>query len=243
MDIVLIGYGKMGRAAHQAFLDRGHVVSGIMTEKSPPELLREALQQADLCVDFSHSNAVLGNIAACGRAKKNIVVGTTGWESQLEEAKKRVFLDGVGCLYAPNFSVGVHLFLKLAAAAASFLTDLDEYDIGITEAHHRHKTDNPSGTAKLAAEIMIERHPRKLRAEMALGGAPLEDVLQISSLRCGAIPGTHSVVIDSPSDTVTLTHQARDRKGFALGAVRAAEWLCGKTGFFTLDDLLFGEKK
>lgn len=153
------------------------------------------------------------------------MIGTTGWEEHFDAVQQYVKKYQIGLLYSPNFSMGVQLFFKIVAEAASLIGPFESYDVGLLEEHHKHKLDRPSGTAKRLAEILTDRLQRK-------------EELSVASLRCGSIPGTHTVLFDSTVDTITLTHQAHNREGFAAGAVLAAEWLQGKQGFFTMDDML-----
>lgn len=154
------------------------------------------------------------------------MIGTTGWEKDLDSVQQHVEKAKIGLLFSPNFSFGVQIFYKIIAEAAALLASREEYDVGLIEQHHQQKRDHPSGTAKQLAAILQEKGMRNKRD------------LSIASLRCGTIPGTHTVLFDSAVDTITLTHQAHNREGFAAGAVLAAEWLQGKRGFFTLDDML-----
>jgi len=173
------------------------------------------LEQCDVAIDFSHPEAVLGNTRRASKIGCDLVVGTTGWESDFAEVKQLVEEAQIGAIYSPNFSVGVHLFLRLLERARTLF---DGYDAACYEMHHRHKVDSPSGTAKAVMERI---------------GAT-----DCPAVRCGEIPGTHTAVFDSICDTVEVTHRARSREGFALGALEAARWIVGKKGLYTLDDYL-----
>lgn len=192
MKLALIGYGKMGRAIEKAALARGHSISAIISPSSQwNKISDKSLAEADLCIDFSHPDCILDNIQQTALLGKNLIVGTTGWYSELDQVKQIVDKQEIGLLYAPNFSIGVQLFLKIVSAAASMLNRLEgsgseQYDIAITEAHHNQKVDSPSGTAKALANLIAEEMHRDAQG------------LPISSIRCGAIPGTHTVLIDSP---------------------------------------------
>lgn len=211
MKLALLGRGKMGTMVEKAAAVRNHEIVGI--------------QSADVCIDFSHPDVVLANIKMAAELKKNIVVGTTGWYEHLPDIKTLIEVKGTGFLYSPNFSIGIHLFMKIVSRAAELLNSHQEYDVGGCESHHNQKADAPSGTAKALTEILKNYYDKAQN-------------LQFSSIRCGHIPGTHTVLFDSPADSITLTHTARNREGFAQGAVCAAEWLHGKKGFYTLDDML-----
>lgn len=213
LKIGLIGCGKMGALIEKLALEKGHLICAKIHSCQD----FKDLSQADICIDFSHPKAAVENIKKAAELKKNLVMGTTGWYEHLPEAATIVKKSGIGFLYAPNFSIGVHKFLKIVTEASSLLGQ--DYDRAILEEHHKHKQDSPSGTA--------------LAIEKASGSK-----IPISSLRCGSIPGTHTLMFDSPIDAITLTHTAKSREGFAKGAIAAAEWLQGKTGFYTLEDML-----
>jgi len=224
MKIALLGYGKMGRLVEQAAVHRGHEIVCRMNhaEDGWPDV-----SKADLCIDFSQGDAVLGHLEKCGKLGKNLVIGTTGWESRIEEAEKKTQQFGIGVLYASNFSIGGHLFLKILDYGAKIMNSFAEYDVAGIEFHHSKKKDAPSGTA-----LEICRRMKK--------GMDRLDRFEMTAVRLGSIPGTHQVMFDSPVDTISIRHEARNREGFAKGAVQAAEWLVGKTGFYTLDDLIEG---
>ena len=213
MKLALVGYGKMGKMVEKSAVDRGHIVA---TKIGRSEWSEPHLEDIDVCIEFTTPGAAIENIKRLAEHKKDIVVGTTGWYDRLNEVEKIVKENGIGLLYAQNFSLGLQLYLKLIQKAATLFNG---YDMAISEMHHTQKKDSPSGTALLMAEKM-KNNP------------------EISSLRVGSIPGTHSVIIDGECETVTLTHSAKNRTGFATGAVIAAEWLQGKKGIFTMDDLL-----
>lgn len=225
MKIALIGYGKMGKMLDRLAAERGHeVVARIDPKGNTPTIDAASLKNADVCIEFTHPDKALDNIRKIARLKKNLVVGTTGWYGHLDEVKAVVAEHGIGFLYAPNFSVGATLFLKIVAEAAAIIGSNSPYDVAGYEAHHNQKVDAPSGLAKEVIKAVAEKLNRK--------------EIPFTSLRCGSIPGTHRVIFDSPVDTITITHEARNREGFAHGSLAAAEWLEGKTGFYTLEDLM-----
>jgi 4-hydroxy-tetrahydrodipicolinate reductase len=237
MKIALIGYGKMGKMVEKAALSKGHTISAILDPRK--KITNDLLKDAQVCIDFSHPECALDVIQQVVELKKDLVVGTTGWYQHLEQVTGLIKRNQVGLLYSPNFSIGVHLFLELVKEAAVLLNPHEAYDVGIIDAHHSKKADSPSGTAKAIAKTLLDRMTRK--KVLLEGNSSVEipaNALQISSLRCGSIPGTHSVIFDSPADSITITHEARSREGFAAGAVTAAQWLHGRKGLYTIEDVL-----
>ena len=238
MKIALIGYGKMGKLIEQIASDKGHqIVAKIGSTSFTPS----QVQSADICIDFSHPTAVLNNVKILAKEKKAIVMGTTGWHEHFGEIQALVNQYQIGFFHSPNFSLGVNLFLKIVESAAELINQYDDYDIALSEAHHKEKADSPSGTAKAIADILLKQIKRKKHIVNgdSQGKIP-SDALQVSSIRCGAIPGTHTVLFESSADSITLTHQAHNRVGFARGAILAAEWLQGKKGIYTYEDILGG---
>jgi 4-hydroxy-tetrahydrodipicolinate reductase len=243
MKIALIGYGKMGKMVELAAGSKGHdIVAKIDPHQQMQSITQESINNADVCIDFTHPVSVLKNIKEIASLGKNIVMGTTGWYHHMDEVKKIIRETDIGFLYSPNFSLGVALFLEIVEQAASLISPFDTYDVGGYEVHHQQKVDSPSGTAKAIAERLLANISRK---KEVVYGAIKEKIspehIHFSSLRMGSIPGTHTVTFDSPVDTITLTHTARNREGFAIGAISAAEWLHGKKGFFNLNDMLFSK--
>lgn len=220
VKIALVGYGKMGRQVEIAALKRGHNIVALCTSSHWDET---GLQQADVCIDFTCPDSALKNACRLASLKKKVVIGTTGWYEQLDMLQAAVLQHGTAALYGANFSLGIQLFLELAAHAGQLMAKFPGYDAAGIEYHHSQKKDSPSGTA------------------MEIGKAVTQNIERIpflpwSSVRCGSIPGTHSLLFDSPCDSISLTHTARNRDGFAEGAVLAAEWLQDKTGIYTFAD-------
>jgi 4-hydroxy-tetrahydrodipicolinate reductase len=243
MKVAIIGYGSMGREVERVLRDRGHQVSARVDPVQPgadAKALTEGIARAsDVAIEFSHAEAVLSNAREYARLHVSAVCGTTGWYAKLEELRGAVAASRIGYLYGSNFSIGAHLFFALAAAAAELANSCPEYDLMGWEVHHKRKKDSPSGTALSLARIVTSRSARqkKLVTER-LDRAPAPDELHFASVRGGEVPGTHTLLVDSAFDTIELTHRARSRGGFALGAVRAAEWLAGKSGVFQVDDFI-----
>jgi 4-hydroxy-tetrahydrodipicolinate reductase len=223
MQLLLLGRGKTGSLVAQVARQRGHEISiaGAAENAEGAALTSEALKSIDVIIDFTTPHCVIAHIEACVRAGKNMVVGTTGWYAEANRIKKLVEEHKTGFVYAANFSVGVNLFLDVARSAAAALRH--DYSGQIFERHHVHKKDAPSGTA-----IAIQRVIRE-----AAGKSEIE----ITSFREGEVVGMHEVILESPADRIYLCHDAKSRQGFADGAVRAAEWLAAKKGFYDFKDV------
>ncbi|MDR1143479.1 MAG: 4-hydroxy-tetrahydrodipicolinate reductase [Spirochaetaceae bacterium] len=248
MNIGLIGYGRMGRMIEAAALDRGHrIVTVLDPSCRPGETYKPEL--ADVLIEFTGPGAAPDNIRAAAAAGKAVVCGSTGWYDALPEVSAAVEAAGTALLWASNFSLGVNLFYRIAAYAAKLADPFDAYDVGGLEIHHNKKADSPSGTAKTLAERVLASMSRKKNVLWEAPQKPVEPgTIHFASLRAGAAPGRHSLFFDSPSDTIEITHSARNREGFAGGALVAAEWLVrsgprqaageGRRGIFTMDDVL-----
>lgn len=240
MKIALIGYGKMGRMVEQIALKQGHqIVSKIDPKGHHHQIDAQSTQQADLCIDFSHPAHVLNNIRQAAALGKSLVVGTTGWYEHIPQVKEIVSKNKIGLIYAPNFSIGMSLFLKIVEEAATLINKYEQYDVGGFEAHHNQKVDAPSGATHAIANALLKHIKRKKKVVADVSNRPIShDEIHFASLRCGSIPGIHDVIFDSPYDTIEIKHTARTREGFAYGAIAAAEWLADKKGFYTLDAML-----
>jgi 4-hydroxy-tetrahydrodipicolinate reductase len=224
MNILLLGRGKTGSQVAEVARQRKHhvTVAGAAENKECAALHSEKLSAIDTVIDFTDPNCIVANIEACVKAGKNMIVGTTGWYDQLDRIRALVKTHDTGFVYAANFSVGVNLLYDLARTAAAALQH--NYTGQIFERHHVQKQDAPSGTA-----LAIQRVIREASAN--------NENLEIISFREGEVVGMHEVVFESPSDTIYLCHDAASRRGFAEGAVRAAEWLSGKKGFYDFKDV------
>jgi 4-hydroxy-tetrahydrodipicolinate reductase len=221
--LAIVGYGKMGRLIEQLAPEHGFVVKA--TADQSHEITAEAFAGVDVAIDFSIAEAVVRNARAVSALGVNLVIGTTGWLDQLDELKEVIAASGTGCVWGPNFSIGVAIFSRLVTEAAKLMADQAQYESWAWEAHHSAKKDAPSGT-------ML-----KLIDDMRRAGYLKH--IDVSSTRAGKIPGTHEIGFDSTADTITLTHTARNREGFARGALKAAQWVAGKRGFHEFNEILF----
>ena len=222
MNLLILGRGKTGSLVAEAARQRGHQVSVLCAADNQHAcaLTPARLAPFDVVIDFTTPHAVMENIEACLRAHKNMVVGTTGWYGELARVRQLAESSGSGFLYAANFSIGVNLFFEVARTASAALRQ--QYFGQIFERHHAQKKDAPSGTAVALQRIVKDA---------------AETEVEIISFREGDVVGMHELVFDSPVDTIYVCHDAKSRRGFAEGAVRAAEWLGGKKGFFDFKDV------
>jgi 4-hydroxy-tetrahydrodipicolinate reductase len=251
----------MGRLIEKTALARGHAIVAVIDPFIDPSIgpfaegtggrvigrsvaeIGEGMGTVHAAIEFSSPASAVGNIKALLAAGIPVVTGTTGWYDQLPDVEAAVKAAKGSLIWSSNYSIGVRLFLKIAAFAANAACPYEEYDIAGYESHHNKKADSPSGTAKTLVEKVLAAQTRKTKAVYdKLDRPPAQDELHFASLRTGSDPGTHTLFFDSDADTIEITHRARNREGFASGAVRAAEWLAGsglpRRGLFTLDDML-----
>ncbi len=244
MRIGIAGYGRMGSIIRETALQAGHEVPVIIDPTAvAPEITGRALTAAtpavDVIIDFTTPPAVEENIERYCACKVNAVIGTTGWYDRIEAVSARVEKAGTGLIWSGNFSPGVNIFFALVKEAGRIINRFPRYDAFIHEDHHRGKADSPSGTARMLGDLLLDSLDRKGTLVTETLQRHIEDhELHISSTRGGAVPGEHRVVFDSAEDTIILEHRARNRRGFAEGAVLAAEWIRGKRGFFHIDDMM-----
>lgn len=236
MNIALIGYGKMGKEIEKIALSRGHNVVLTIDKNNFDKLTKENLQKADVAIEFTVPSSAFDNYKLCMESGVPVVSGTTGWLDRMDELKKVCEETKGGFFYASNFSVGVNLFFALNKKLASLMNTFDSYDVEMQEIHHIHKLDAPSGTAITLAEGVFENLDRKEKWE--LDKASESSAMKIDAVREGEVPGTHTLRYFSDVDQISITHEAFNRKGFALGAVLAAEFMNGKSGMFGMNDLL-----
>ena len=235
MKIALIGYGKMGKTIEQIALQRGHQIVSIIDINNTADFDSEAFRSADVAIEFTTPATALGNYMRCFAANVPVVSGTTGWLSHLDEVKAKCEQEGKTFFYASNFSVGVNIFFALNRYLAKIMNGFPAYDVRMTEVHHIHKLDAPSGTAITLAEGILENVERKERWTLETAEQPTD--LPIHAIREGEVPGINEIIYESEADTISIKHDAKSRAGFALGAVIAAEFTAGKKGFLGMSDL------
>jgi len=233
MRIGLLGYGKMGKTIEEILITRGHEV--VLKADSSHQATNEDIIDVDIAIEFSQPKAAFHNISLCFDNRIPVISGTTGWHDKMIDIKNRCIDEGQSFFYASNFSIGVNIFFAMNKRLAELLNQYDNYQSSIDEIHHTKKLDSPSGTAiTLAEDIMITQ---KNYERWALEDEA-ENTLTINSKREGDTPGTHIVRQESANDIIEIKHISKNRKGFALGAVLAAEYLHGKTGYYGMKDLL-----
>ena len=220
MRVLIVGYGKMGRMVEELAVSDGVEIAGRVDQG------RDEWANADVAIDFSTADALLSNFAQYSARRMPVVIGTTGWNAQVERLRAEAKQAGIGVVTSANFSIGVNIFERVGVEAARMMSAQPQFGSWIHEIHHAAKRDAPSGTALLLRDAMI--------------AAGFRRPIDMSSARAGMIPGTHTVGFDSASDTIELIHRARDRRGFAAGALLAARWVQGRTGWYSMQDVLKG---
>ncbi len=235
MNIALFGYGKMGKEIEDIALQRNHTIVLKITNQNKHLITEVDLQKADVAIEFSTPQTVLTNIETCFNANLPIVVGTTGWYDNFEEIKKHCSAKNASLFYATNFSLGVNLFFKVNTYLAHLMNKYNDYNVSMEEIHHIHKLDKPSGTAITLANQIIDKIERKTNFSTEIQSP---ETLYIKDIRQGEVPGTHIIKYQSLIDDIEIMHKAHNRKGFALGAVIAAEFLQHKKGIYTMSDII-----
>jgi 4-hydroxy-tetrahydrodipicolinate reductase len=238
MRIALLGYGKMGKEIERQAIERGWSVDLRIDIDTPP-VTNEQRKQIDAVIHFATAKNILADLTPWAELRIPMVVGTTGWNDRLADVKMLVEKNSAALIYASNFSPGVNVFFHLIKTAARAMDRFPEYDVSIHEVHHKNKLDSPSGTALTMAGLVLQQVRRKkhILAE-TMHGKILPEQLHVSSSRTGAVVGTHTLTFDSLADSIELKHTAKDRSGMASGTLLAAEWIRGKRGVFTMDDVL-----
>lgn len=236
MKIVLIGYGRMGHEIESIAIQRGHVVTLIVDKDNTNDLNELNLSGIDVAIEFSYPDAALDNIKKCLSKKVPVVSGTTGWLKQYEDAVKICEENKTSFIHSSNFSIGVNLLFRLNKELAKQMDRYNNYNVSIEEIHHTKKLDAPSGTALTLVSGIIDNHTGY--EGWYQGTENKEKIIPVNAIREGFVPGTHTVTWDSEIDTLILKHEAKNRKGLALGAVVAAEFIHSRQGVFTMDDVM-----
>jgi 4-hydroxy-tetrahydrodipicolinate reductase len=239
MKLAIIGYGRMGYEIEAIARSRSHEVITFDTQCKADfcEITEENMKGVDVAIDFTIPETAISNTKILNNLKINTVMGTTGWYNKTADMKKAA--KDIGFIWSGNFSIGVNLFFNILEKASKIMNKVQEYDVLAYEAHHNKKKDSPSGTANMMADILIKNLDKKDKLVTERLDRPIkENELHFASIRGGSIPGTHSIQFDSAADNIELKHTARNRSGFALGAVLAAEWVKGKKGFFNINDFM-----
>jgi len=236
MNIVISGYGRMGKLVETVAKNRKHNITCILDNANDWSAKEKLIKQSDVIIDFSLPHTVVGNIKRAFEMNVPIVTGTTGWEKERKALIELCRQNNGTLFFAPNFSIGVNIFFEINKKLAALMNDFSDYNVSIEETHHTKKLDAPSGTAVHLADDIIEKLARK---EKWVNFATADrEKLAVFSQREGNIIGTHKVIYTSEIDTISIEHNAKDRAGFASGAVRAAEWCYNKTGYFEMKDML-----
>lgn len=238
MKIALHGYGKMGKEIERLALERGWSICARL-DLTLPQCTPEECSAADAVIHFASAENILNDVKFWGEQRKPLVIGTTGWQKHINEVQALQRQYNIGIIYAPNFSLGVNLFYKLVASAGKMFNRFHEYDVFVHEYHHKDKADSPSGTALSIGKILLDtvEWKKELLTETSHGKIQPHQ-LHVTSTRGGSVIGTHIVTFDSFADSIEIKHTAKNRSGFALGALLAAEWIQKKIGFFTIDDMM-----
>ena len=236
MKIALIGYGKMGKIIERIALERGHEIVSVIDIDNREDFQSEAFRSADVAIEFTTPHIALQNYDEAFRAGVAVVSGTTGWTEHLEEVKNNVEKNNHTLFWSSNFSLGVNIFMTLNSYLAKMMNQFPDYNVEMTEIHHTQKLDAPSGTAITLAEGILGNLDRKM--VWVKDTENNSDELAIKSIREGQVPGIHTIRYESAVDSIEITHDAKSREGFALGAVVAAEFTAGKKGFLGMGDLL-----
>lgn len=236
MKIALIGYGKMGKTIEQIALSRGHQIVSVVDINNPEEITSDNFRSADVAIEFTTPATAFNNYMNSFAAGVPVVSGTTGWLDRIGEVKEMCEKEGKTFFYASNFSIGVNIFFALNKYLAKIMDNFPVYEVKMTETHHIHKLDAPSGTAITLAEGIIGNLARKERWTLETASQPTD--LPIHAIREGEVPGIHEVTYESDVDYISIKHDAKSRAGFALGAVVAAEFAATRKGFLGMEDML-----
>ena len=239
MNVGLLGYGKMGKEVESVARQRGHLIPAVADVDFSRDRIRAEFDKCDVLIDFSVPAAVIEHTEFAAALGKPIIIGTTGWQKDAGSVRKIIDGSKTAAVTASNFSLGVNLFISAVENAARQFGRFQGFDCAVVELHHNQKSDAPSGTALTIGNTIMENFPSKKRLLTGLPDGRIQsDELHINSIRVGSEFGTHTVFFDSENDHIELTHVSRGRRGFALGAVMAAEWSVGKKGFYSFKDII-----
>ncbi len=236
MKLALIGYGKMGKEIEKIARQRGHEIVAIIDVDNQQDFDSPGFLSTEVAIEFTRPETALSNFRKCFERNIPVVAGTTGWLAHLDEVKRNCSENGKTFFYASNYSIGVNVFFAVNKYLARIMNQFPSYDVRMEEVHHIHKLDSPSGTGITLAEGILENIDRKYRWEEREKPEP-DSILGIHSFREGEVPGIHTVIYESKADIISIKHDAKNRTGFALGAVMAAEFTCGKKGYLTMNDI------
>ncbi|MBN2546867.1 MAG: 4-hydroxy-tetrahydrodipicolinate reductase [Spirochaetes bacterium] len=242
MNIAIVGYGKMGKIIEKSLIEKKmdliSTIDNFTDESMFKELNSDSLKRCDTAIEFANAEGIMERVNIYVENKINVVMGTTGWYDKIEEIKKIVD-DRIGFIWSGNYSLGVNIFFRIVRQSAKIFNKFIEYEPIMYELHHKQKKDSPSGTSKMISKILNEELASKSKVVEEKLDRKIEDnEIHSASIRGGYIPGIHTVLFDSPDDTVELKHSARSREGMARGALMAVQWIKGKKGFFTIDDFM-----
>lgn len=236
MKLAIFGYGKMGKEIEQIALSRDHQILLKIDENNINKITADDFKEIDVAVEFSKPESAFSNINLCFDYNIPVVSGTTGWLDQLNVVLERCKKEDQGFFYASNYSLGVNLFFHLNQFLAKMMNDFVDYDVVIEETHHTQKIDAPSGTAITLAEGILQENKQK-KSWMKEESTD-NSIIPVKSYRIGQVPGNHKIIYESDFDKITIEHDAKSRKGFAMGAVLAAEFMIGKKGYYSMKDLI-----
>ena len=238
MNITLLGYGKMGHEIENVAIQRGHTIVATIDNETEWTEKKEALKKSDIAIDFSTPATAVSNMQRCFEIGLPVVVGTTGWYDHQEEMIQQCNAHNGALFVASNFSIGMNILFALNRKLAQLMNHYENYSVSISETHHIHKLDAPSGTAITLAKEIINDMDRIADWHLVDGKEAPKNNLPITAIREGEVPGIHEITYDSDVDTLTIKHSAKSRRGFALGAVIAAEFLKDKKGFHSMEELI-----
>lgn len=239
MKIAIIGYGAMGKELEQQAKNLSCEVTKIIDLDTHQQLSNAEFDEDEIAIEFSTPTSVMSNLETLIRKKVSVICGTTGWHEHKQYIQDIVRENKVGFLYATNFAIGTQIFWKTITHLAKYINRFDEYDILMNEIHHKNKLDSPSGTAITTAEILLENIIRKKKFNTEKISTKVKDEeIHLSSTRGGYVIGEHTVICDSQHDTIKVSHSGKSRASYAIGAIKSAQWLNKKKGFFSISDYM-----